>query len=456
MVIALKTFVPTASLVASWAGVPDLGVVEYPGTIAFHTEAEIRENLEKLVLDRILERLSKPAGSPGEGSGVAATGKNPEEIVFRGTFEEVNGFFLQKGWTDQLPVVPPTPEKVEQFLKYTDRSPDKEVAILPQANLRATPRNIAVNAVMAGCRPEYMPLLIAAVEAVGEPDFQLISIGSTGNKIPWLLVNGPIVKQLGIEHGVGARSRGPNPALGRALGLILNNIAGFRYGETLMATWGAYLPFVLAEDEDACDELGWEPYHVEHGFGRDTSTVTARTTVYWGGQARHTNWGDTSATPPPAALAASVLGLATMHQKRQVMSENSIRFGARNNVAVLITLCTAKVLADAGYSKRDVAQYLWENTRITVAEANAIMQNFTSFGLTIHDLVKEGTLPEWFDVAPDETIPLFASVEPIDVVVCGDPNKDKLMSLWANYNRPVTRKIELPARWDELLKERKQ
>jgi len=147
--------------------------------------------------------------------------------VFRGTLEEVNEFFWNKGWTDGLPIVPPTIEKIEDFLKYTDRSPDEEIAILPQANLRATPRNVAINAIMAGCRPEYLPLLIAAVEAIGEPEFNLTGIGTTGCIVPWLLINGPIVKQLRIEQGVGLASRGPNPAIGRAFGLVVRNVAGF-------------------------------------------------------------------------------------------------------------------------------------------------------------------------------------------------------------------------------------
>ncbi|MBI2909052.1 MAG: hypothetical protein HYX92_15520 [Chloroflexi bacterium] len=450
VVVAGKGFVKTASLVATWAGVPDLPVAEYPGAIQLHADEEIRENIAQVTIDRIVAGLTRPARG-----GTAGAGGDQQAFLSTGTFEEVNSFFLKRGWTDMLPIVPPSVEKVAEFLKFTDYLPDAEIAILPQANLRATPRNIAVNAVMAGCTPEFMPLLIAAVKAVGEPDFQLINIGSTGNKTPWLLINGPIVKELGIEYGVGSRSQGPNPALGRALGLILNNIAGFRSGETLMATWGGALPWVLAEDDDACREMGWRPYNVERGFEEGSSTVTARTSVYWGGQGRYTSWGgDTQSAVSPKTLASTVLQIAVMHQKRQVMVENTLRFGPRNMVAVLMTPPTARVLANAGYSKKDVERHIWENTRISVRDANRILQNFTDFGLTVHELVQEGSLPEWFDVGPDETIPFFSSADLLDVIVCGDADKDKIMSLWANYNRPVTKAIEFPARWDILLKER--
>ena len=94
---------------------------------------------------------------------VEDTVKSPEEIVYRGTFDEVNDFFYQKGWTDGLSIIPPTREAVEETLSWTDLSPEEEIGILPLATRKATPWNIAVNAVMAGCRPEYMPVLIAAV-----------------------------------------------------------------------------------------------------------------------------------------------------------------------------------------------------------------------------------------------------------------------------------------------------
>ncbi|MBI2906176.1 MAG: hypothetical protein HYX92_00825 [Chloroflexi bacterium] len=431
MPIVGSTFVRTAHLVASGAGVAGLGVAEYPGAILLHTAEEIRDNLEKVVFDRIIAGLTAPATVATQRVGTA---RDPEEIVFAGDFDEVNEFFLRNRWTDGMAIAPPTLAKVREYLGYTDRSPDEEIAILPQANLRATPRNIAVNAVMAGCRPVFMPLLIAAVEAIGEPDYQLMSLGSTGCKTPWLLVNGPIVKKLGIEYGIGLRSRGPNPAIGRAFGLIINNIAGFRPGDTLMGTWGYYLPFVLAEDEDACDEIGWDPYHVEHGFSRNTSTVTARTTVYWGGQG--TPKGDVAPT------AEQLLQVIYQHLDRQTITDFSLRYGARNQVAVLITPCTAKVLAAGGYSKRDVANHAWENTRTTVERVNGCLQGYTGAGVTIHDLVEMGTLPSSFDRKPEETIPIYRSADLIDVVVCGDAQKDKVMGLWCNYFRPVTKRIE--------------
>ncbi|MFC1934374.1 hypothetical protein ACFLWC_06885 [Chloroflexota bacterium] len=424
----MPAFAGEARVIASCAGVHDLRTVEYPGSIVTQPDAEIRENLEKVLLDRIIEALTKPV----ESSSTLSTTKNPEEIVFEGTLEEVNEFFYEKGWTDGPPIIPPTVEKVEEFLKYTDRSPDEEIVVLPPANLGATPRNIAVNAVMAGCRPECFPLLIAAVEAIGEPDFQLMNLGTTGATTPWLLVNGPIVKQLGIEYGVGLASRGPNTIIGRAFHLIVRNVAGFRPAETLMGTFGYMPAFVLAEDEEACDEIGWEPYHMEHGFNRDASTVTARATWNWG----HVISGARDAKAEPIPILNEICAPQGL-----IAVPIAPGFGPRNMFTVLITPPIAKVLADGGYSKRDVAEYVWENIRVPRREVRMVSPARENQESVFR-------LPERFaNAGPDEMIPVYAAASPevIDVVVCGNPSGDKLMNLWCVYHRPVTKEIKLPA-----------
>ena len=116
-----------------------------------------------------------------------------------------------------------------QFLQYTDYAPYEEIAVLPLANLRATPWNIAVNAVMAGARPQYMPIIMAAVQAIGDPAFRLaVTGGSTHSFTTFYWVNGPLARQLGIDHGQGLIAAQANQAIGRTMSLIERNIAGFR------------------------------------------------------------------------------------------------------------------------------------------------------------------------------------------------------------------------------------
>ena len=429
-------------MLASISGVQDLRPVVYPGAIHVHSEAEIRENIEKTVLDKIIEAWTKPAKSLPAGAGKPKPRKKLDEIICSGTLEEVNEFFHKKNWTDGLPIIPPALEKVEEYLRYTDLAPDEEIATLPIANLVATPRNIAVNAVMAGCPPQFTPLLIAAVEAIAEPEYNLMNIGSTMGQMPWLLVNGPIVKQLGIESGVGLASRGPNPAIGRAFRLILINIAGYRPGETAMGSFGYLSPFVFAENDDACDEIGWKPYHVEQGFSRNASTVTPRVTSIWGFKSEN----------PLGSEAEPLLQLVCDNQVKAIPLEFALSYGPHHMSTVLLTPPIARVIAQSGYSKRQVAEYVWENAKVLRRDA-IVMPARLGVRPTMPDQTHMFKLPEKYDVGPDEMIPLLACASPdvIDVVVCGDPSRNKIMNLWAIYSRPVTKEIKLPADWEKLL-----
>ena len=126
----------------------DLRTVEYPGAVMNDSDAEIRDQFEKVLLARIVEALTEPAEGSSSGSRPHADSRKRQAVAFKGSADEVNRFFFEQGWSDGLPIVPPTAEKVQEFLQYSDRLPDEQVAVLPQANLRATPRNIAINAVI--------------------------------------------------------------------------------------------------------------------------------------------------------------------------------------------------------------------------------------------------------------------------------------------------------------------
>jgi len=160
--------------------------------------------------------LTKPIKTEGTNT---ADVPDPRKIVSSGTIDEINVYFSLKKWSDGMPIIPPTIGRVEEFLKYTDLAPDEAIATLPSANLQATPWNIAVNGVMAGCRPEYMPILVAAVQALGDPSFSMASHGgSTHSFTLFLCVNGPLARQLGIDHGQGLIAHPVNRVIGRALG----------------------------------------------------------------------------------------------------------------------------------------------------------------------------------------------------------------------------------------------
>ncbi|HET9923745.1 MAG TPA: hypothetical protein VFS98_06470, partial [Methylomirabilota bacterium] len=167
----------------------------------------------------------------------------PAGKTFRlgGGYSAVNHHYQGQGWTDGLPIVPPTEDDVREFLGFTDRAPREVVAVLPPRQGEATVERIAINAVMAGCRPEYLPVVITAVEALADPAFNLDSIQATTHPVaPLLIVNGPIVREIGITAGYNAFGQGfrANLTIGRAVRLLLMNVGGGLPGTGDRATQG--------------------------------------------------------------------------------------------------------------------------------------------------------------------------------------------------------------------------
>ena len=183
---------------------------------------------------------------------------------------------FERGWTDGLPVTPPTDERVMRMLSGTTRAPDEVVGRIPPYLAECTVEKVAINAVLAGCKPEYMPVLLAALEAALEPVFTLHGVlATTYFSSPIVIVNGPIAKKIGMESGINALGQGnrANATIGRALNLIVRNVGGGRPGEADRATLGAPSKFTLCFAEDESDP-SWEPLSVARGFARAASTVT--------------------------------------------------------------------------------------------------------------------------------------------------------------------------------------
>jgi hypothetical protein len=188
--------------------------------------------------------------------------------------DEAQAALEARGLTDGLPVVPPTRERVEAMLG--GRTPDKVVCNLAPMLAPATWRDIAICAVMAGCKPEYLPIVAAALEAMAAPEFNLTGISTTtGSAAPLVIVNGPIAARIGMNAAANALGPGnrANATIGRAVSLCLRNIGGATPGEVDMATLGqpAKYSCCFAENEA---QSPWVPLHVERGFAREDSVVT--------------------------------------------------------------------------------------------------------------------------------------------------------------------------------------
>ena len=193
------------------------------------------------------------------------------------SLEAINDHFYEQGWTDGLPIIPPTPERVERMLAGMPwRDPDDVIGVVPPAMGLATLRNIAVNAVMAGCRPAYLPVIVAALSAVLEKAYGLAHRQTTTHAgAPLLIVNGPIVRELGLNYGNGVFGPGwrANATIGRGLRLALVNLGGAVPAEVDFCQHGhpGKYTYCIAEHEAANP---WEPLHVERGFKADDSVVT--------------------------------------------------------------------------------------------------------------------------------------------------------------------------------------
>jgi len=193
-----------------------------------------------------------------------------------GSLDDEFEFMFEQGFTDGLPVVPPTPERVMRMLSGTRRDPQDLVAVLPPNMGEATVEKVAINAVMSGCKPEYLPVVIAALEAMATDEFNVHGVmATTMGAAPVIVVNGPIRERIGMNMKMGALGQGnrANATIGRAVRLAVRNIGGARPGGTERSTMGNPMKFTMcfAEWEERSD---WTPMHVERGFAAEDSVVT--------------------------------------------------------------------------------------------------------------------------------------------------------------------------------------
>jgi hypothetical protein len=264
---------------------------------------------------------------------------------------EANELFQRNGWTDGLPIVAPTPDRVAQFLESAGLSADDTVGTEPVRQRRISAAKLAINAIMAGCLPEYMPVLRAIVRALCAPEYSLHGASSsTGGSAPFIVVNGPIRTQLGMEarHSVLATGNRANATIGRAVRLILINILGTIPGQMDRSTLGhpGKLSFCIAEDEA---DSPWLPLAQERGVAPGTSAVTVMAA-----ESPHqilNEW-----TQDPRELLETCAAAI-----RANMLTYSIWSG---NYTLLVPQQQRDVLAAAGWQKRDVREYIFESARV--------------------------------------------------------------------------------------------
>jgi hypothetical protein len=326
--------------------------------------------------------------------------------------------FFERGWSDGLPVVPPTERAVREMLAAAGRAPDEPVGPLPPRMRMATIGKIAVNAVMAGCRPEYFPVVLAAVEAALDEDCRLYGIQTaTNTTTPLIIVNGPAVQRLdmnarGNVFGQGSRA---NAAIGRALQLVLRNLGGDIPGETDMATHGqtGKFTFCIAENEEASP---WEPLHVERGFRRDESTVTVI-----GASAGHNVF--TYGCETGAEILDHFVGAMT------ALGHNNVIFPT--GPLLVVGPEHAAVLARDGYGKAAIREHVFRKARIPLSRFGA---------RTVRGLRHRRS--RWFAQAGDpDHIGIADAASDIHIIVAGGAGIHSQFVPTSFSYHPVTRRV---------------
>lgn len=454
VVIAGPGFVEQAKYTARNNGVPVMRVAQYPGAFATHTAEELKDNTREILWPQIVDALTRQISEDERSAGITSNTGDIRDDAFFGTVDEINAYFSEMKWSDGLPIVPPTFEKVESYLKYTDMKWDETVAVLPIAHRNTTAWHVAVNAVMAGCKPEYMPILIALTKGLGDRDFRR-TLASTHAWIPYSWLNGPVARQLGIDSGQGQINEAANMVIGRFMNLALMNLCGYYVKQDRMGTFGYPMSWCLVEDDAACLRVGWKPYHVRKGFGLNENTVTLGSALLWGNNMAP------STTNPKKVMELIAWDIS---ERCQFALGSGRQFTFRT---ILMTEPVAAILADKYNSPEALETVLIENSRRPVKE-RAFANYYANPGGAkdggAHNLRQyqghirrdEGgemtPTPSWYDSPEYELLTIPTMKRGMTAfIISGDASRNKVQTMPGGGYATV--RIELPRNWDELTAE---
>ena len=332
------------------------------------------------------------------GRGVGARAPEPARIeVAADDPADVMEAYAGHGWGDGLPLVAPTPARVDAMLTHTEGDPDEVLGILPPRFGRATRRLVAINAVLAGCAPEVMPVLVTAARALARPELNLRGVNATTHPVaPLLVVHGDAVADGGFNAGIGAFGPGnrANATVGRAIRLLLLHVAGARPGDGDAAQHGqpSKYTYCIAEHATASP---WGAYARTRGVDAPSAV-----TIHCGENPHNVH--DMEAGTPQPILDKCASAMATLGQNNACI--------AQGEYFVLLGPEHAATIAAAGWSRHDVSMYLYERARLP---AGLLRGHFES----------RAWMP-WMEAVPDDQLlPMTGQPENIRVLVAGGPGK---------------------------------
>ena len=452
VMITAPGFAEQAKFAAAVAGVSVQRIAEYPGAFSSHTKEELIKNTRDVLWKQIVDGLTKPITAAEQKKQTAL--KQSDKIAYAGTYDAVNSYFEKQGWSDGLPIVPPTKEIVNEFFKYTPYKPDSVIGKLPVAYRNVTAFQVAVVGAMAGCPPEYMPYLIAFAKTMADGNFRK-TLSSTHAWSPFVWLNGPAARQLGFDSGQGEITSPKNKKIGRFIDLALINLGGYDIKKTRMGTFGYLSSWCIAEDEKAVLDIGWKPYHVQKGLSLNDNALTAASSLSWGNNL-------TPASSNPQKIMELMAWDAV--EKEQFALGGGTPFVYRT---ILITEYVAKDLAKKYADKESLEKALIKTARRPLEErtyANYWANPGSSFEgknytLETHSDViareenaAQTSVPPWLAwTGKDsiETVPVMQAGKTA-IIITGDASRNKVLTVPGGGMATVA--VELPKNWDKLMK----
>lgn len=469
VVVGAEAFVPQIESTGYNRGVPVVRTAAYPGAFASDTTEEQQRKAREVLYPQIVTALTTQITQAEiDRIAGAVAGVNYDDIVFTGSYERVQQYYEVNEMSDGLTVVPPTRDKVEYYLEYTTyaatdivNSRNGTVQDVPPANKKILAYQVAANAIMAGCPPEFMPLCIAIVRCFANGNFYK-SLASTHGWTPYVLVSGPVARQLGFSFDEGMINEEANKLLGRFVSLAMLNLAGYKIKENRMGTFGYMLPFAFAEDEQTCLNVGWNPYHVEKGYDLDTSVITCGSTLTWG------NPVEVGTTDPQKAV--QLLSWDVTEKQQNGLGNTNPREArmiwlTKDAAATIANGCSSKteledVLKDTARRPlwmRTYAHY-WANTgskihlNTTFDEHYDAIKKGASTENVERDYVSSTPVPEWLaGVVPYDTIDTTQTISTGNTgfVITGGDKTSQFQIMpggdCCSFN------LNLPRNWDTLV-----
>jgi hypothetical protein len=424
-------------------GMPSVRMAPLPSMEYYPNRASAESMMPctEAVLEDIINALTRPIQPSEKKAGLRPKMAAPDTVritadSLESAYEKFYQLFMDNDWGDGLPLVPPTPYNVEQMLKATSLAPDTILGAIKAPDgssdiANVTVEKVAVNAVMAGAKPEYFPVIIAAMEGISDRGFSHHVFSSDGSFNLFIAVSGPIAKKINMHSGTGLLGHGwrANNTIGRAVRLCMNNIGNLKPGKLDTALTGrasSHTFYVLAEN----DELSpWEPYHTVRGYRAEDSYVTVSGiglggdfTIYGGG---------TGGAWTVEGVLESIISKIASNRRMFASYMPGIGLGAFArpfNYIFVLSPDTAQELKKMGFTRQSLQDYIIDKTSVPYEELSEaeieglkrrLSEKAEAFGGT--DNIPEDRIPlYWENLKPGGKVPVIVSPETLNIFVSGD------------------------------------